>query len=160
MVVSNRNLLLQGSIFRGYVSFREGSHVAHEWRANYMDPHAFAAHNYPFNGSNIPRCMHVRHSLNLYIFVPKPMQTTKHQKHGWIHVGHCQTIRKTHVFFPMMFLRKKCPSLQQNRASRVLFYNYLIPPTDLSSSLTCLSVLDQCIYFPQKKNGSLEPMTP
>ena len=25
MVVSNRNLLFQGSIFRGYVSFREGS---------------------------------------------------------------------------------------------------------------------------------------
>ena len=25
MMVSNRNLLFQGSIFRGYVSFREGS---------------------------------------------------------------------------------------------------------------------------------------
>ena len=28
MVVSNRNLLFQGSIFRGYVSFREGDHIS------------------------------------------------------------------------------------------------------------------------------------
>ena len=27
IVVSNRNLLLQGSIFRGYVSFREGIYI-------------------------------------------------------------------------------------------------------------------------------------
>ena len=34
MVVSNRNLLFQGSIFRGYVSFREG--IGDEILPNYM----------------------------------------------------------------------------------------------------------------------------
>ena len=44
MVVSNRNLLFQGSIFRGYVSFREGIYV--------MDYHFLTPHR--FGGSQTP----------------------------------------------------------------------------------------------------------
>ena len=41
-VVSNRNLLFQGSIFRGYVSFREGHVGKHEntlWHLNILKLH-------------------------------------------------------------------------------------------------------------------------
>ena len=43
MVVSNRNLLFQGSIFRGYVSFREGT-----WKIGIILKGNIASSNHPF----------------------------------------------------------------------------------------------------------------
>ena len=56
MVVSNRNLLLQGFIFRCYVSFREGSLSKEKWSIEKMKyhekPHAERSYTACYHGAD------------------------------------------------------------------------------------------------------------